>query len=109
MKLYINILTLVLFLLLGIPGIRERVNFDRSSSDDVAQVAGGFAAIMIGLVVVSTSLWVGDTHVYEGVNWTHVLNEFLFGSGLASMGLGFLVLLTPLVRDISAREVVRTG
>jgi hypothetical protein len=86
MKLYINIFTLLLFLALKIPGISERVNFDRSADDTVGKMAAGLTAIMIGMLVISTSLWVGNSHVFEGVNWTHVLKEFLAGSGLGSSG-----------------------
>jgi hypothetical protein len=47
-KLYMNALTLLLFLLLGLPGIRDRVNFDRSGEDGVSYTAAGLTAIIIG-------------------------------------------------------------
>lgn len=102
-----NVITLLLFLLLRLPGIRDRVDFGRSGDDGVGQMAGGLAAIVIGLVVISTSLWVGDTHVYEGVNWTHLLEEFLVGSGIASMSMGALLVLPPGVRDFIARRATQ--
>ena len=91
-----NAITLVLFLILRLPGIRERVQFEGSTDNGVGQIAGGLTAIVMGVVVISTSVWVGSSHVYEGANWTHVLNEFLVGSGLFSMGIG-LVTLVPRV------------
>lgn len=91
-KLYLNILTLLLFLMLKLPGIRDRVDFGRPTDAGVGQTAAGLTAIIVGLVVLTTSVWVGDSHLYEGVNWTHVLGEFLAGSGLALVGMGGLIL-----------------
>lgn len=108
-KLYINILTLLLFLVLKIPGIRERVHFERSADDGVGQTAAGLAAIIIGLVVITTSLWVGGSHVYEGANWTHVLKEFLVGSGLASIGMGSLILTAPAFKAARIKRTAPTG
>ena len=105
MKLYINIFTLLLFFMLKLPGIRERVDFAHSGRDTLGQVAGGLAAIAVGLVVITTSQWVGSSHVYEGANWTYVLKEFLVGSGLASMGFGGSILLITSLRSTSARRV----
>jgi hypothetical protein len=106
MKLYINIFTLLVFLLLSLPGIRERVAFERSGSDSLGQTAGGLAAVIIGVVVLSTSYWVGASHFYEGVNWTYVLKEFLIGCGLGSMGLGVMILLAPMIKGFLTRRVL---
>jgi hypothetical protein len=109
MKLYINILTLLLFLALKIPGISERVNFDRSADDTVGNTAAGLTAIMIGILVISTSLWVGNSHVFEGVNWTHVLKEFLAGSGLASFGIGMGTMAAPAVKAVFVKRATQAG
>jgi hypothetical protein len=109
MKLYINILTLLLFLALKIPGISERVNFDRSADDTVGNTAAGLTAIMIGILVISTSLWVGNSHVFEGVNWTHVLKEFLAGSGLASIGIGMGTMAAPAVKAVFVKRATQAG
>jgi hypothetical protein len=109
MKLYINILTLLLFLALKIPGISERVNFDRSADNTVGKTAAGLTAIMIGMLVISTSLWVGNSHVFEGVNWTHVLKEFLAGSGLASIGIGVGTMAAPAVKAVFVKRATQAG
>jgi hypothetical protein len=88
MKLYINALTLVLFLLLRLPGIQERVNFKKSDDQGVQSVASGLTAILTGVLVLSTAIWVGSSHVQEGFNWVTVLREPLLGSGVALTGMG---------------------
>ncbi len=88
MKLYINALTLVLFLLLRLPGIRERVDFTGGKGPNVQSVASGLTAILTGALVLSTAIWVGDSHMHEGFNWVTVLREPLVGSGIALLGLG---------------------
>jgi hypothetical protein len=105
-KLYLNILTLLLFLLLRLPGIRDRVDFGGPADKGVGQRAAGLTAIIVGSVVLTTHLWVGGSHVYEGVNWTHVLGEFLSGCGLTLIASGILMLITPLRRSLSVRSSV---
>jgi hypothetical protein len=109
MKLYINIFTLLLFLVIKIPGISERVELERSANDGVGQMAGGLTAIIIGMVVISTSLWVGSSHVFESANWTHVLKEFLTSSGLASIGVGVGTLVVPAVKAFFGRRATQVG
>jgi hypothetical protein len=109
MKLYINIITLFLFLVLKIPGIRERVDFDRSTDDDVGQIAAGLTAMIVGFVVISTSLWVGSSHIFEGVNWTHALKGFLAVGGLTSIGMGVSILAAPAMRAFSIRRATQAG
>jgi hypothetical protein len=109
MKLYSNIFTLLLFLILKIPGIWERVGFDRPADDGVGQTAAGLTAMIIGVVVISTSLWVGSSHIFEGVNWTHVLKEFLAVSGLASIGIGVSTLTAPAMKAFFTRRATQSG
>jgi hypothetical protein len=104
-KLYVNVFTLFFFLLLKLPGIRERVDFEHSGADTLGRTAGGLAAIIVGLVIITTSQWVGSTHVYEGVNWTDVLGEFLFGSGLASIFFGGGILVAAALQGKTIRQL----
>jgi hypothetical protein len=105
-KFYLNVLTLLYFLLLKLPGIRKRVDFGRSAGDGVGRTAAGLTAIIVGLVVVTTNLWVGGSHIYEGANWTHVLSEFLAGSGLALIGMGVLAFKLPAIKRFFVRTFV---
>ena len=107
-KFYTNIFTLLYFLFLRLPGIRERVNFGPSEKDGVGQTAAGLTAIIVGLVVLTTSLWVGGSHVYEGANWTFVLTEFLTASGLVLMGMGVVTIILPYLKGYIVRELAST-
>lgn len=93
MKLYMNLITLVLYLLLGLPGLREKVDFSGAGDPGSQASASGLAAILAGVAVLSVSFWVGESHVYQGTNWTHVLKGPLMGGGLALLTMGGLLLL----------------
>jgi heme/copper-type cytochrome/quinol oxidase subunit 3 len=80
MKLYANLFTLLVFLLLGLPGLRQRVGFDRAGGP-AARATGGLAAIAAGALVLTVTLWAGPSHSIEGVNWTHVLRTPLLATG----------------------------
>ena len=77
---YINVITLIVFLLLLIPGLRKKVDFSRSGKTDKT-TGGGLAAMVAGTVILSTPMWVGATHVYMGSNWVDVLAVPIYVSG----------------------------
>jgi hypothetical protein len=93
MKFYANVITLVLFLVLKLPGIRERVDFSRSGDKTNMTAAGGLAAIVGGMTLLTTFFWAGPSHTYEGANWVNVLQPHLVIGGIV-LTLGGLAALT---------------
>jgi hypothetical protein len=93
MKLYINVITLVLFLILRAPGIREWLNFTTPTTGTDEATAAGMASIVNGLVILTVFEWTGSSHTYMGENWVEVLQTpLLLGGGfLLLSGIGFLL------------------
>ena len=85
-KFYINLFTLVLFLIMGLPSIRGGVSFSKPRGKNEAAAAGGMAALIVGGMMLTMPLWVGTSHTYQGTNWTDVLQP-----GLSIVGLLFTV------------------
>ena len=96
MKFFANVITLLVFLVFGLPGMRQRVNFSGPGDTTSQMTSGGLAAIMVGILILSVRTWVGASHVYEGNNWVDVLNIPLVVSGsiLLSGGVGLLIRVT---------------
>ena len=92
MKFYANVITLLLFLILRLPGLRERVDFSRASSSDDNAMAGGLAAIVVRATVHTTELWVGTSQIIGASNWVRVLRMPLLAGGtlLVVSGLALL-------------------
>lgn len=103
MKFYINLITLILFLIYLIPGVRERVNFSRDESSLDMNVAGGLAAILMGVILLTTPYWAGESHTYQGVNWVNMLQTELNISGILLTGAG-VALITRLFLDPFRRD-----
>ena len=82
----------MLFLLLRLPGLRQRVDFSRPTGDEDTAATGGVAALVAGTVVLTTELWVGASHVAGSSNWVHVLRLPLIAGGTLLI-LGGLALL----------------
>jgi hypothetical protein len=78
---YINVFTLIVFLILAIPGLRAMVDFSKSGKNADKLTGGGVAALVAGAVILSTPMWVGATHVYMGSNWVDVLALPIYVSG----------------------------
>jgi len=93
MKFFANVITLLIFLVFGLPGMRQRVNFSGPGDTTSQMTSGGLAAIMVGILILSVRTWVGASHVYEGNNWVDVLNIPLVVSGsiLITGGIGLLL------------------
>lgn len=67
--------------------------------------AGGLAAIMIGIILLTTQYWAGPSHTYQGVNWVNLLQFELNVSGILITGAGIAILLRVFL-DIIYRDYV---
>jgi hypothetical protein len=74
MRLYLTALTLVVVLLMRLPGIWRRTGFERGSAPgSTARPAGGLALFLTGSIVITTPLWAAPTHLIENTNTANVL------------------------------------
>lgn len=89
---YTTVLTLVLFLLFRIPFIWEGVNFARGDAKS-SGLAGGAAAILLGLLTLAVPYMMASTHTWNGVNYSDAFNVMMTGIGLACLlfGTGLMI------------------
>jgi len=89
---YTTVLTLVLFLLFRIPFIWEGVNFARGDEKS-SGMAGGAAAILLGLLTLAVPYMMASTHTWNGVNYSDAFNVMMTGIGLACLlfGTGLMI------------------
>jgi hypothetical protein len=87
-KFYLNILTLILFLLLRIPGIWNKLDFTSPGGKTETRTGVGLAAIIIGILTLTIFMWAGPSHTFFNQNWTYVLFVplILVGSGFTLWG-----------------------
>lgn len=95
MRLYVTVLTLVVLLLMRLPGIWQRTGFAGKDGDSgAARTGGGLALILSGLITVTCPLWAASTHWVNGFNTANVLFWPLIIGGALLLVAGGL-LLTP--------------
>lgn len=108
MRLYITVLTLVVLLIMRIPGIWERTGFGGKEGDaGSTRAGGGLALILCGLITLTCPLWAAPTHVIDGFNTANVLLWPLLGGGALLLLAGGLLLaprLAPQLATESARS-----
>jgi hypothetical protein len=97
--LYANLLTLIVFLILGTPNFRDRVNFSEPGDESTQSTTSGLAAIVAGAMLLSIGWMVASSHTFEGVNWVDVLNWPLKAGGLILSGGGVLRIVTGKMRE----------
>ena len=103
-KFFSNVVTLILFLIFLIPGIRERVSYSKNNGGTDKNTTGGLAAIAVGILLLTTPVWAGSSHTYQGENWVNLLQTPLFISGILLTG-GGLALLMRVVIDVIRQEI----
>lgn len=93
-RLYLTGFTLLVFLLLRLPGVRNRVDFTSSSgSPGSPAFPAGLALFLGGILTLTTPIWAGPTHTLDEHNLVNVLQLPLIVSG----GTTLLIGLTSLI------------
>jgi hypothetical protein len=103
-KFFSNALPLILFLIFLIPGVRQKVSFTKHEGGTDKETAGGLAAIMVGILLLTTPIWAGPSHTYQGMNWVHLLQTELNISGILLTG-GGIAILTKVLFDVIRQEL----
>lgn len=87
MVVYVNAFTLIIFLLFRIPAVWQGVNFDKGAGKN-EHMAGGAAAILVGLMTFTIQYAMAATHTWSGVNYASAFNlsMTLIGTGCLILG-----------------------
>lgn len=103
-KFFLNLLTLILFLLFLIPRIWKTINFDAPGGKGETKTGAGLAAIVAGIITLTIFIWAGPSHTISQQNWTYVLQIplVIVGTGLTLLG---IVLLGQTIIEIFAQEI----
>ena len=93
---YITIFTLVIFLIFGLPKVKQLVGFEEGGNNNGKTAAGGMTAIVSGMLFLSVQMWAGPTHILDGVNYADAFHMKMMVSGglLIIFGLGLLTYAT---------------
>ncbi len=85
-RLYITAITLIAFLIIRIPGIWNKSGLGSPTSQPGSPMAAGGAALIVaGALIVTTPLWVGETHMLDGYNLVYTLELPLLIDGIAML------------------------
>ena len=93
-KFYLNVITLLIFLALNLPGIREKIDFSSGGSGKAGKsAAAGMAAMVIGIITLTVFDWAAPSHTLNGENWVYVFYTplMVFGTIFLVGGLGAVI------------------
>lgn len=88
---YMTVLTLIVFLLLRIPFIWQGANFEKGDGK-ANRMAGGAAAILLGLMTLTIQYTMGPTHTWNGVNYANAFNALMTVAGIGLFALGSVLI-----------------
>ena len=89
---YTTILTLAIFLIFRIPGVWQIVNFNRGNGKSNLP-AGGAAAILLGILMLTIQYTMGPTHTWNGINYANAFYLLMSTVGMICLfsGLGLML------------------
>jgi hypothetical protein len=91
---YTTVLTLIVFLIYRIPGIWEKVDFERAGGEeDIGSKAASITLLLTGIQTLTVQYWAGPTHTMNGINWADAwhLSMSILGWGLVFSGVSILI------------------
>jgi hypothetical protein len=103
-KFYINVLTLIFFLVLMLPSIRDQVDFSAPGGKGDSAAAGGLTAFISGLIVLTVFIWAGPSHTYLGESWVEIYETEILVTG-ALLVFGGLASMIRGIVEISKQDV----
>jgi hypothetical protein len=92
-RVYLTAFTLLVFLLLRLPGIWTKIN--QAGKSEGPGTTAGLALFLGGLLTLTTPVWAGPTHMLNGSNLVFVFQyPLLLGGGVMTL-IGITLLLRP--------------
>lgn len=93
---YFTLLTLLLFLILRTPALRQKVDFERPQSGSPTNtLAAAITLSACGVLSLTIALWAGASHTFEagGTNWANAWSTLMNTLGALLCLSGFVTLL----------------
>jgi hypothetical protein len=103
-KFFTNLVTLIFFLILQIPGIKEKIDFTKPSDKFEMNSAGGLVAFLAGITTLTIFAWAGPSHTFFGENWVFVFEWPLIVIGTVLIVGGFLTVLREMLNFYSQQR-----
>ena len=105
-KFFTNVVTLVYFLILQLPGIRKTLDDSGPVDKSETNAAGGLAAFIAGTLTLTVFFWAGPSHTFFGENWVFVFETPLLVIGTLLVMGGFLTVLREILRYVSQNTAI---
>ena len=102
-----TVITLVIFLVLRIPGIWKGVDYTKAPKKEKRK-SGGVSAAIVAALVLSIQYWMAPTHTWNGVNYANAFNATMWICGVASLLLGIWLLLPDRLIKLRMTEKAKT-
>ncbi len=103
-KFFTNVAALVYFLILGLPGIKDKVDFSSPSDKSETNSAGGLVAFLAGITTLTIFSWAGPSHTFFGENWVFVFEWPLVVIGTVLIIGGFVVMLREVLHQVTKQS-----
>lgn len=100
-KFFINLATLVFFLILRLPGLKDKVDFSQPMEKSEKNSAAGLVSILVGITTLTIFAWAGPSHTFFGENWVFVFEWPLVVIGTVLIVGGFLTVLRAMINIFS--------
>lgn len=98
LRVYVAAFTLIIFLLLRLPGAWNQIRFSTGNGQGSGDITGPAAAISLllaGLAFLTVQYWAGPTHTWDGVNYADAFHPSLSVAGWGMLVASLVILAYP--------------
>jgi hypothetical protein len=92
-KFYTNVFTLLFFLIIRYTKLGAGLDFEKENSKTDNTMAGGLAAFISGMIVLSVFVWAGPSHTHMGESWVEIYTMPIIYAGILLLGSGVTLIL----------------
>ena len=105
MRVYVNALTLIIFLLMGLPGLRKIMGTNNDSDKKSGEAGLGIALIIMGVITLTVQFWVGNTHIINQINFADIWHKEFLIAGITMIVVGIPLIIRAIAKRNTLKEI----
>ncbi len=98
MRVYVNAFTLIIFLIMGLPGLKKIMGTGTDSGKKSGGAGLGASLIVMGVITLTVQFWAEAAHIINQINFADIWHKELLIAGITMIIIGIPLIIRSIVR-----------